>query len=73
MIEWNNLRQYLKNQFGYLRSENMLRKYWYSKQRRQIIKMDQIFLLKTFLNLIITNITNYMIENFRSFLVIPRN
>ncbi|GET03497.1 hypothetical protein GLOIN_2v1662697 [Rhizophagus clarus] len=30
MIEWNNLRQYLKNQFGYLRSENMLRKYCYN-------------------------------------------
>jgi hypothetical protein len=66
-IDWNNLRQYLKNQLGFLRSENMLRKYWYSKQSRQIIKENQIFLLKIFSNLNITNIINYMIGNFRFF------
>jgi hypothetical protein len=34
-IKWNNLRQDLKNQFGFLRSVNMVKNYWYSKQRRQ--------------------------------------
>jgi len=34
VIEWKNLRQDLRNQFGFLRSENMVKNYWYSKQRR---------------------------------------
>lgn len=34
VIEWKNLRQDLKNQFGFLRPENMVKNYWYSKQRR---------------------------------------
>ncbi|CAB4383615.1 hypothetical protein RhiirA5_403471 [Rhizophagus irregularis] len=34
IIEWKNLRQDLKNQYGFLRPENMVKNYWYSKQRR---------------------------------------
>jgi hypothetical protein len=36
VIEWKNLRQDLKNRFGFLRSENMVKNYWYSKQRQMV-------------------------------------
>ncbi|RIA83068.1 hypothetical protein C1645_743336 [Glomus cerebriforme] len=34
VITWKTLRHELKNQFGFLRSENAVKNYWYSKQNR---------------------------------------
>jgi len=37
-IKWKVLRDDLKEEFGYLRSENIVKNYWYSKQRREKTK-----------------------------------
>ena len=34
-IEWKQLRYGLRNRHGFLRPENMVKNYWYSKQNRQ--------------------------------------
>ncbi|GBC04138.1 hypothetical protein RclHR1_05530007 [Rhizophagus clarus] len=42
VIEWKILRQDLKSQFGFLRSENMVKNYWYSKQRRMVAAAETV-------------------------------